>query len=69
MLSRLVELVLANALWLLCSLPLFTLGASTTALYDATLQLVFGENISIIATLLQDRPLFVSTPPGSEGTI
>ena len=29
-----------NILWLLCSLPIFTIGASTAALYDVTLRIV-----------------------------
>ena len=32
-----------NLLWLLCSLPVFTIGASTTALYYASLKVVRGE--------------------------
>ena len=32
-LSGIIDLVYASLLWILCSLPLFTLGASTTALY------------------------------------
>lgn len=33
-----------NLLWMLCSLPVFTLGASTTALYSVTLKLARGED-------------------------
>ena len=33
-----------NLLWVLCSLPVFTLGASTAALYAVTLKLVDGED-------------------------
>ena len=32
-----------NLLWLLCSLPVFTIGASTTALYYVSLKVVRGE--------------------------
>ena len=32
-----------NLLWLLCALPLFTVGASTTALYAVTLKIARGE--------------------------
>ncbi len=31
--SALIDMIWAGLLWLLCSLPLFTIGASTTALY------------------------------------
>lgn len=33
--SRIMDLFGLSLCWLVCSLPLFTLGASTTALYDA----------------------------------
>ena len=32
-----------NVLWFLCSIPIFTIGASTTALYYASLKIVRGE--------------------------
>ena len=32
-----------NLLWFVCSIPIFTIGASTTALYYASLKLVRGE--------------------------
>lgn len=32
-----------NLLWFLCSLPLVTLGAATTALYDVTLRMAHNE--------------------------
>ena len=32
-----------NALWFICSIPIFTIGASTTALYYACLKIVRGE--------------------------
>ena len=34
------DLMLLNVLWLLCSLPVITAGASTTALYYTTLKMV-----------------------------
>lgn len=38
-----------NLLWFLCSLPIFTVGASTTALYYVTLKMVQGEDSNITA--------------------
>lgn len=32
-----------NALWLLCSLPIVTMGAATTALYSVSIKLIRGE--------------------------
>lgn len=40
--SKLVDVVGLSLLWLFCSLPLFTVGASTAALYDAVARCVRG---------------------------
>lgn len=37
--NRITDLVVLNLLWLLCCLPFFTIGASTSALYQVTLQM------------------------------
>lgn len=42
-LSTVSELVILNLLWLLCSLPILTIGASTTALYSVTIKIVKNE--------------------------
>ena len=36
-----------NLLWFLCSIPVFTAGAATTALYDVTLRISRGEDPSL----------------------
>jgi len=36
-----------NLLWFLCSLPVFTIGASTTALYYVNLKIVQGEDTGL----------------------
>lgn len=41
--SRIADFVILNLLWLLCSLPVITIGASTTALYAVMLKLVKNE--------------------------
>lgn len=38
-----------NLLWFLCSLPVFTIGASTAALYDVTLKIVRGDDTALTA--------------------
>lgn len=38
-LTRLADIILLNVLWIVCSLPLITAGAATTALYSCTLNL------------------------------
>ncbi|ERL65280.1 YesL family protein [Schleiferilactobacillus shenzhenensis] len=37
------DLIVLNMLWLLCSLPLVTIGAATTALYTVTLDMAEGK--------------------------
>lgn len=41
--SRVADLVIVNAYWLICSLPVVTIGASTSALYCVTLHMIRGE--------------------------
>lgn len=43
-LNRLSDLVILNILWFVCSLPIITIGASTTALYYVTLKIVNQED-------------------------
>ena len=38
-----------NLLWLICSLPIFTMGTATTALYYVSLKVIRGEEGSIAA--------------------
>ncbi|WP_029199735.1 YesL family protein [Oribacterium sp. NK2B42] len=42
--GRLGDMILLNILWILCSLPIVTIGASTTALYYCTLKIVRNED-------------------------
>ncbi len=42
-LSQIADLVILNLLWLLCSLPIVTIGASSAALYAVTLKMVRNE--------------------------
>ncbi|MCI8559582.1 MAG: DUF624 domain-containing protein [Dorea sp.] len=42
-LTRLFDLILLNVLWLLCSLPVVTLGAATAAMYSVTLKMAGKE--------------------------
>ncbi len=43
-LGQVADLVVLNLLWIVCSLPLVTLGASTAALYYAVLKILRGED-------------------------
>ncbi len=46
--GKLGDLMILNLLWVVCSLPVFTIGASTTAMYYVTLKLVRDEDGSTI---------------------
>lgn len=43
--GKLGDLILLNILWIVCSIPVFTIGASTTAVYYVTLKLARDEGI------------------------
>lgn len=45
-LTLLYDLMALNACWVLCSLPVFTIGASTTALYSVMLKVANGEPVA-----------------------
>ena len=45
--SRVADLVILNVLWLVFSLPIVTIGASTTAMYCVALHLVRGEGSGV----------------------
>ena len=49
-LSRVADIMLLNALWLLCCVPIVTAGAATTAMYHVTLKLAAGEEEGILKT-------------------
>lgn len=48
LLSRFMDLILLNVFWLICSIPIVTIGASTAALYDMTMRLALHEEINIL---------------------
>lgn len=45
--GRIFDVFVLNILWLLCCLPVFTIGPSTTAFYYAMINLVRGEENSV----------------------
>lgn len=47
-LSRICDFMLLNIMWVICSIPLFTIGASTTALYTVMLKVVRNEEGYIV---------------------
>lgn len=42
--NRITDLIVLNLLWLVCCLPVFTIGASTSALYQVTLQIAENKD-------------------------
>lgn len=48
-LGRLIDCVLLSILWFLTSIPVVTIGASTTAAYGVALELAFGEHPAIVS--------------------
>lgn len=51
--ERIFDWMLLNLLWLVTSLPLLTIGASTAALTDVTRQMVRGEGPAILKSFFQ----------------
>ena len=45
--SRLTDILILNLLWILCSIPIFTIGAATTAVYYVNLKMVKNEEVYI----------------------
>ena len=52
-LNRLTDLILLNLLWFVCCLPIFTIGASTCALYEITMRYALYEEPPIIRTFFE----------------
>ena len=42
-LNKICDMVCLNVLWLICCIPIITIGASTTALYTIMLKMVKNE--------------------------
>lgn len=51
--GRVFDIVVLHFLWLICSLPLFTIGASTAALYTVTLKMVKNEESYIVKSFMK----------------
>lgn len=52
-LSRICDFMLLNIMWVFCSIPVFTLGASTTALYTVMMKIVRNEEGYIVRGFLK----------------
>ncbi len=52
-LNHLINLILLSALWFVCSIPIFTLGATTCAVYDITMKYALYQEPNIVSTFFQ----------------
>lgn len=52
-LGRIADMMILSVLWIVCSIPLVSIGASTTALYTMTLRMVRDEEGNLISGFLQ----------------
>lgn len=52
--SRLMDMIKLNFMWLLCSIPIVTMGAATTAAYTITLKMVDDEEGYIAKPFLRE---------------
>ncbi len=48
LLTKIADLIILNVLWILCCLPVFTVGASTAAMYRVTLKMAADEEGPIL---------------------
>ncbi len=53
-LNKITDLVWLNILWVICCLPLFTIGASTTALFYVTTHMAKGEGSGVTKTFFRE---------------
>lgn len=52
-LRRVSDLVILNLLWLVCCLPVVTIGAATTALYRVTIEMARNEESYIVSVFFE----------------
>lgn len=51
--EKLMNLCIVSVMWLLCSLPVITIGAATTALFGYTLKLTHDEEGYVVRTFIR----------------
>lgn len=52
-LTMIRDWMLLSVLWLVCSVPVFTLGVSTTAMYYVTLKMAKGEDVPVFKSFFK----------------
>lgn len=53
LMNRVFNLISLNVIWIVCCIPIITIGAATTAMYDVLLRLCFGEDVSVVHTFFK----------------
>lgn len=53
-LNKITDLIWLNILWIICSLPIFTIGASTTSLFYITLHMAKKEEGGVTKTFFRE---------------
>lgn len=48
LLGKFANLVFINIFWLICSLPVVTIGAATTAMYSVCFKIVNNKGVSVV---------------------
>lgn len=56
-LSRFADIIILNILYLICCIPVFTIGAATTALYYVTLKMVRNEDCYTVKSFFKSFKL------------
>lgn len=51
--NRVADLFILNILWIFCSIPIITIGATTTALYSVNLKFIDNEEENLIKTFFK----------------
>ena len=46
--NKLSDLIIINVIYIICCIPVFTIGAATTALYYTTLKIVEDRGSSVV---------------------
>lgn len=52
-LSRIIDFIILNLLWIICSLPIITIGASTSALYYCMMKIIRETESGIVKMFFQ----------------
>lgn len=52
-LNKVADLMILNVIWIICCIPVFTIGAATSALYYVTLKMVKNEDAYIVKSFFK----------------